>query len=272
MSGQNGQHQAQHLDIGGGRIHVMRGGAGEELLFLHPAAGAGFWLPFHGLLAERFDVISPDHPGFGESDRLEWIDGMEDLVYFYLDLLDALDLESVHVVGTSLGGWLAAELAVHQPSKVRSLVMLAPIGLDLPEHPVEDIFAMNPDELRQALFLDQELALRIISPEPDLDTMMRAFKEKTSFARLAWNPFCCNPKLQRRLHRVTAPTLVLWGSDDRLVPLAHGERYRDLIAGARLEIIEDCGHAPVLEQPERTVEAIGRFHDELAPDAGRGAC
>ena len=267
MSGQNGQHVAQHLELGGGRIHVMRAGVGEGLLFLHPAAGAGFWLPFHDLLAERFDLVSPDHPGFGESDRLEWIDGMEDLVYFYLDLLEELELESVHVVGASLGGWLGAELAVHQPSKVRSLVMIDPIGLDLPAHPVEDIFAMNPDELRAALFVDQELALQFISPEPDLDMLMRAFKEKTSFARLAWNPFCCNPKLHLRLHRVTAPTLVLWGSDDRLVPLAHGEHYRDLIAGARLEIIEDCGHAPLLEQPDRTVAAIGRFHDELAPDA-----
>ncbi|MCY3805692.1 MAG: alpha/beta hydrolase [bacterium] len=269
MTGQNGQHAVQHLELGGGRIHVMRAGAGEELLFLHPAAGAGFWLPFHDLLAERFDVISPDHPGFGESDRLDWIDGMEDLVYFYLDLLDALDLEAVHVVGASLGGWLAAELAVHQPSKVRSLVMVDPIGLDLPEHPVEDMFAMNPDELRAALFLDQELALQFISPEPTLDMLMRAFKEKTSFARLAWNPFCCNPKLHLRLHRVTAPTLILWGSDDRFVPQAHGERYGELIAGARLEVIGDCGHAPLLEQPERTVEAIGRFHAELA---GKGGC
>ena len=264
MSGQNGQHKAQYLDLGGGRIHLMRAGAGEELLFLHPAAGAGFWLPFHDLLAESFDVISPDHPGFGESDRLEWIDGIEDLVYFYLDLLDALDLEAVHVVGASLGGWLAAELAVHQPSRVRSLVMVDPIGLDLPEHPVEDMFGMNPDELRAALFVDQDLALQFISPEPTLDMLMRAFKEKTSFAHLAWNPFCCNPKLHLRLHRVTAPTLILWGSDDRLVPLAHGEHYRELIADARLEIVDDCGHAPLLEQPERTVEAIGRFHESLA--------
>lgn len=264
MSGHDGQHVAQHLDLGGGRIHLMRGGAGEALLFLHPAAGAGFWLPFHDLLAEHFDVISSDHPGFGESDRLEWIDGMEDLVYFYLDLLDAVGLESVHLVGASLGGWLAAELAVHQPSRVRSLVMIDPIGLDLPEHPVEDIFGMNPDELRAALFLDPELALRIIPPEPDHDMLMRAFKEKTSFARLAWNPFCCNPKLHLRLHRVTAPTLVLWGSDDRIVPVAHGERYRDLIDGARLQIIDDCGHAPQLEQPERTVEAIALFHASLA--------
>ena len=269
MTDQNGQHLPWHLDLGGGRICLMRGGAGEEMLFLHPAAGAGFWLPFHDLLAARFDVISPDHPGFGESDRLEWIDGMEDLVYFYLDLLDALELEAVHVVGASLGGWLGADLAVHQPARVRSLVMVDPIGLDLPEHPVGDIFGMNPDELREALFLDAELALQFISPEPTLDMLMRAFKEKTSFARLAWNPFCCNPKLHLRLHRVTAPTLVLWGSDDRLVPRAHGERYRELIADARLEIIDGSGHAPLLEQPERTVEAIQRFHESLV---GAGVC
>ena len=165
MSGQGDQHVAQHLDLGSGRIHVMRGGAGDAncCSFMQPAE-PGSGCRSTTCLAEHFDVISPDHPGFGESDRLDWIDGMEDLVYFYLDLLDALELESVHLVGASLGGWLAAELAVHQPSKVRSLVMVDPIGLDLPEHPVEDVFGMNPDELRAALFRDPELALRFISP------------------------------------------------------------------------------------------------------------
>ncbi len=257
-------YASRHFEFGKARVHVMSGGEGEPMLFLHPAAGAGYWMPFHEMLAESFTVISPDHPGFGDSDALEWIDGMDDLVYFYLDLLERLDIERTHLLGASLGGWLAVELALHQPSLARSLVLVDPIGLDIPEHPIEDIFAMNPDELRAALFHDPDVARRFIPEEPDFEALMRAFKEKSAFARLAWNPFCCNPKLPLRTHRIAAPTLILWGRHDRLVPPAHGERYRDLIANSRLEFIEDSGHAPLLEQPRLTVDAIGKFVSETA--------
>src|SRR5262245_64699495 len=108
----------EFLEMPGGRVHVLRGGVGEPLLFLHAAGGAGRWLEFHELLAQRFEVIAPDAPGFGGSDEFPDVESMDDLVYHYLDVLDQLGLDRPDVVGGSFGGWLAAELAVHSPHRV----------------------------------------------------------------------------------------------------------------------------------------------------------
>ena len=137
----------QHVDLAGGRVHLLRGGTGEPLLFLHPAGGAGAWLDFHRLLAESFDVIAPDHPGFGGSDEFPAVEAVDDLVFHYLDVMDELGLERPHVVGASFGGWIAAELAVTAPHRIASLVLLSPAGLRLPDHSVPDIFLMPPDQL-----------------------------------------------------------------------------------------------------------------------------
>ena len=117
------------LDLGEGRVHLLRGGQGEPVLFLHAAGGAGSWLEFHRRLAAGFDVIAPEHPGFGKSDDFDEVEAMDDLVYHYLDVMDRLGLDRPHVVGASFGGWVAAELAVAAPHRVGSLVLLAPAGV-----------------------------------------------------------------------------------------------------------------------------------------------
>lgn len=122
-----------YLDLSGaGRVHLFRDGSGEPVLFLHAAGGAGTWPEFHARLARRFDVIAPDHPGFGKSDEFPEAEGVDDLVYHYLDVLDALGLETAHVVGASFGGWIAAERAVAAPHRVRSLVLLSAAGCGCP--------------------------------------------------------------------------------------------------------------------------------------------
>src|SRR6266481_2288964 len=105
-------HTDQMISIGGCRIRLMRGGSGAPLLFLHGGGGIGIWLPCMARLAKKFDVIVPEHPGFGASDTPDWLDNIHDLAYFYLDVLDQLDLRAVHLVGVSLGGWIAAQLAI----------------------------------------------------------------------------------------------------------------------------------------------------------------
>ena len=256
-------HASEQLDVRGVKVNLFRGGAGRPVLFLHGAGGAGAWLPFHGMLAEAgFEVLAPDHPGFGLSGELEHIESMDDLVYHYLALLEQLGLEQVDVVGTSLGGWLAAELAVHSPQLVRRLVLLNAVGLDIWEAPVKDLFGMNPEETVAAVFADPSIAAQLFPAEPDLDFIMGLYREKVTFARLAWNPYCCNPKLESRLYRITAPTLVVWGEKDELVPLVHGERYVQGIAGARLHVIPGVAHAPFLEDPAATLAAVADFLQE----------
>lgn len=237
----------EYLDFPGGRVQVFRGGEGRPLLFLHAAGGAGQWLEFHELLARRFEVVAPDHPGFGGSDELADVEAMDDLVFHYIDVIERLGLDRPCVVGASLGGWLAAELAVTAPHLVGPLVLLAPAGLRVPGHPVTDIFFLTPPQLVEALFHDPSRAA--FPAEPGIDDVLAAYRDATAAARFGWVPFFNNPKLARRLHRITSRTLVVWPSDDRIVPIEHGHRYAELIAGATFTVVDDCGHAMYLERP-----------------------
>lgn len=252
----------EYLQLAGGRVHLLRGGAGEPLLFLHAAGGAGTWLEFHRLLARGFDVVAPDHPGFGRSDEFAEVEAIDDLVYHYLDVMDQLSLERPHVVGASFGGWVAAELAVAAPHRIGSLVLLAPAGLRLPEHPVADPFLMSPDQLVTTLFHDPGAAAGMLPAEPDLDFVLGQYRDMTALARFSWTPFLSNPKLERRLHRITPPTLVACPSDDRLIPVAHGRRYAELIPGARFAEIGDCGHAMYFERPAEFADLVAAFLGE----------
>ena len=251
----------EFLEVPGGRVHMFRAGAGEPLLFLHAAGGAGAWLDFHRLLAAGgYDVIAPDHPGFGKSDDFPEVEAMDDLVYHYLDLLDALGLERAHVVGASFGGWIAAELAVAAPHRVGSLALLSAAGLRLPEHPVPDIFLMPPAELVATLFHNPPPApAPAASAAPDIDAVLAAYRDATALARFSWVPFLSNPKLERRLRRITAPTLVVAPSDDRLIPVAHAQRYASRITGARFAEVPDCGHAMYFERPAEFADVVLGF-------------
>jgi pimeloyl-ACP methyl ester carboxylesterase len=253
-----GEPDGEHLQLPGGRVHLFRHGEGEPLLFLHAAGGAGMWLEFHRLLARDFDVIAPDHPGFGGSDEFAEAEGVDDLVYHYLDVIDGLGLDRPHVVGASFGGWIAAELAVAAPHRIRSLVLLSAAGLRLPDHPVADLFLMSPERLMTASFHDQAKAPPGPS-QPDLDFVLAQYRDMTALARFCWTPFLANPKLERRLHRITVPTLVAVPAGDRLIPVAHGRRYAELIPGARFAEIGDCGHAMYFERPAEFAEVTAAF-------------
>jgi pimeloyl-ACP methyl ester carboxylesterase len=254
---------SEMIDVEGGAIHLLRGGEGPPLLFLHGGGIAGVWLPLHGLLAEHFEVFAPDHPGFGKSDDLPQVEAIDDLVYHYLGLLDRFGLERVSLMGASFGGWLAAELAVHSPHRFDALVLVAPVGLRIPEHPIADLFYMSPAQKVQALFHDPAFAATIFPAEPDVDFILQAYRNDTALARYAWHPFMNDPKLERRLGRITIPTLVLASAQDQIVPRAHGERYAERIAGAKLEVLENAGHAVVVEEPARVAELAVRFLAEV---------
>ena len=249
----------EQLEFPGGQVHLFRGGAGAPVLFLHAAGGAGTWLEFHELLARRFEVFAPDHPGFGKSDDLPEVEAMDDLVYHYLDVIERLGLDRPHVVGGSFGGWIAAELAVAAPHAIGSLVLLGAAGLRLPDHPVADLFLMTPQQLATTLYHDPAKAAAFLPADPDLDMVLAAYRDATALARFCWTPFLSNPKLERRLRRITAPTLVAWSSNDRLIPIAHGRRYAELIPNATFTVVEDCGHAMYFEQPAEFAEIVVDF-------------
>jgi pimeloyl-ACP methyl ester carboxylesterase len=250
---------AERLEARAGAIQILRGGEGPPLLFLHAAGGAGTWLPFHGLLARRFEVIAPDHPGFGGSDDMPEVEAIDDLVYHYLDVLDRLELERVNVVGGSIGGWIAAELAVHSPQRIGRLALLGATGLRVLGHMATDVFLMTPDQLVATLYKHPEPVLEAMPAEPDVDFILSVQRDMAAVARYGWVPYLNDPKLERRLHRIAAPTLVLWADDDRVVPIEHGRRYAERIPDATLRVIEDCGHAMYFERPDAFADAVTEF-------------
>jgi pimeloyl-ACP methyl ester carboxylesterase len=249
------------VQVGEVQLHVLEGGnaKGDPLLVLHPAGGASRWYPYHAELATHHRIIAPDHPGFGRTPATDDIDRVEDIAFLYSRFLDQLGLKKISVLGLSFGGWIAAELAVLDPHRIDRLVLVNSIGLRIPDHPIADLFLMSPQQKAQGLFHDQQAAARLFAGPPDIDTIMGFFHDETAFARYAWQPFCCNPRLATRLWRIKSPTLVLLGDRDQIVPRAHGEFYSKHIANARLKIIPNAGHALLLEGLDDGVAAIEQF-------------
>jgi len=252
--------------VNGRQARYRQDGAGEHLLYLHGIGGDFLWLPFHRALAQEFTVTLPVHPGFGESQDDESAAGMEDLVFHYVDLIDALGLGRVHLIGASFGGWIAAELAVRYPDRIRTLALIDAVGLDVPGAPVAELFLSDPKSLATLLFHDPAHPFARLLAEADpadpsqVSETLRHFKVLSTLARVGWNPYLHNPKLSRLLSRITAPTLILWGEEDRLVPLPHAEAYRKAISGARIERIPACGHLPPVERPLETVSRLLAFY------------
>jgi pimeloyl-ACP methyl ester carboxylesterase len=242
------------------RIQIFEGGAGPPLLYLH-GAGTYWWMPVHDLLARHRQVILPVHPGFGASEGYEAIETMEDLVFHTLDVLAALSVERADVVGLSLGGWLAAELAVRHPERVKRLVLADAVGVRLPGVPMADPFMASPAKARQLLFHDpaSPLARTLVPDAPPPDRLEAALRGREAAARLLWNPAQHYRRLTGRLWRIRAPTLVVWGADDRLIPLAYGEAWAREIPGARLVALDRCGHLPPLENPGRFAACVLDF-------------
>lgn len=241
-------------------VRVLEAGEGEPLLFLHTALGSGLWTDGIAALAEHYHVLLPDHPGFGPSPLPDWLVGMDDLVFHYCDLLDALELSGpLHVAGASLGGWIAAELAAWQPQRVEKLVLIDAAGLRLPDVPMPDVFRMPPEALLPLVFHDVSKAAAVLPSEMSVDTLVQMFHDRTALARLAWNPYLHDPKLPRRLHRVRMPTLLVWGAQDALIPRAYADEYARLLPAAEVVVIDECGHDPTVEQPDAFARAVLDF-------------
>jgi pimeloyl-ACP methyl ester carboxylesterase len=249
----------QFIDIDGCRLSVNRAGTGETILFLHGAGGAARWAPFMADLADRYDLIVPEHPGFGQSDTPNWLDNIGDLAYFYLDFIERQKLGKIHLVGTSLGGWIAAELAVRNQAQIKTLTLVAPAGIHLEGVPKGDIFLWTPEQLVRNLFANQALADQMLAmPVSDAEQRV-ALQNSFTMAKLSWQPRLYNPHLKKWLHRITVPTQILWGDQDKVIPTPYGKAYQALIPGSRLQTFADCGHVPQIEKKDEFVAAVADF-------------
>jgi pimeloyl-ACP methyl ester carboxylesterase len=251
--------QESFVDIDGCRTHLRRGGSGEALLFLHGASGAPAILPFMEALARRFDVLVPEHPGYGLSDEPEWLDNIHDTAYFYLDFLKHLDLERVTLVGSSMGGWMAMEMAIRDTSRIKSLVLVSPAGLAAPGVQPADIFLMAPEDVVRRLFHDPKLAEARLAEPVTPESIDLSLKNRHTTARLAWEPRLHDPHLAKWLHRIDVPVQLIWGEHDRILPVQFVETYRKLLPKAEVAIVKGAGHLPHAEKPEEFCELVTRF-------------
>jgi len=254
----------QTVKVAGCAVNMMRGGKGPPLLFLHGAGGAPLWLPFMASLSEHYDVIVPDHPGFGRSDTPDWLDQLSDLAYFYLDFIEALGLRDVHLMGHSLGGWIAAELSVRNTQRLRTLTLVCAAGVHVNGVPKGDIFVWSQEERVRNLFVDQRFADQRLSQPVTEEQGDIAIKNELRTADLAWQPRFHDPQLRKWLHRIDVPTLIVWGDGDKIFPKPYGEAYHRLIKGSRLEVFPACGHIPQVEKADAFVDLFRRFATEHA--------
>jgi pimeloyl-ACP methyl ester carboxylesterase len=251
--------ELRELSVRGTPVRLLTGGEGPPLLFLHGAGGGGRWLPFQDELARRFTVQFPSHPGHGGAPAAEWIEHVSDLAFHYLDLLDTLGIERVHLVGASFGGWIAAEIAVMASARLRSLVLIDPVGIKVEGWIYPFLFGMELPQLVATVFHNPAAALALDPKDQSVDTLVELYRQSAALARVAWNPYLYNPLLRRRLARIGAPTLLCWGRHDRLAPPQCADAWVKEIPGARLITFEESGHVPHLEQPEAVAAAIADF-------------
>jgi pimeloyl-ACP methyl ester carboxylesterase len=242
-------------------------GTGTPVVWLHGEAGPS-WTEFHDALARHRHVLAPSHPGYGTSTGGDKLDDIHDAVYFYLDLLDTLVPGEVALVGHGLGGMFAAELAAVQPRRFSQLVLVDPFGLWLPEVPTLDYFVLPPVELAGALYQDRESpAARATAKAPEgqealIAYMLERAQSMAAAARYLWP--IPDRGLSKRLHRVRAPTLIIWGQADRVVPVAYAAEWTRRIPGSRLVIRQDAGHLPHVESPIAVAELTQAFLGEDA--------
>ncbi len=238
-------------------------GSGDPLLFIHGAGGLLGVDPFLEELAQDFKVIAPHLPGFGESTGGEEIDDVIDAALFYHELMDAMDIPSAHLVGYSMGGMLAAEVAALDVHRVRKLVLAASAGLWLDDYPIADIFTAQLYELPALLFHDPNspIARAIMALPSDPQALGAMYLERTKRFAMASKFLWPIPDrgLKKRAYRIAAPTLALWGESDKVIPPVYGVEFTRLIANCRHRIIKEAGHMLMYEQQAGFCDAVKKF-------------
>ena len=245
------------MNLNGVEVRFSQRGTGIPILLLHGGEGPLEDKVFVDLLSQRFNVIAPTHPGFGGTLIPDHFDHISDLIFLYLDFLDRLDLQEVLLIGFSMGGWIAAEIAIRNDSRLWQLILVDAVGVkvgDREERDIADVFALSYEKLIEFTFHDISLApsLENISEEE----LQIIAANRTALGVYTWTPYMHNPKLARRLHRIKVPTNFIWGRSDRIVSIDYGKKYCSMINDAKLTILDNAGHLPHLETPHTFADTV----------------
>ncbi|HEX2278079.1 MAG TPA: alpha/beta hydrolase [Candidatus Tectomicrobia bacterium] len=263
MTTSSGTWTEESVEAAGIKLQLIKGGTGEPLLILHGELGHPGWLRFHESLAQHHTLYIPSHPGFGKSERLDWIANMRDMAGWYLDALDDLAVGRVNAMGFSLGGWLAAEMATMCPTQFKKLVLVGAMGIKPPSGQIYDMFLEVAKEFIKTSYLDpaQTPEFSQICPEQPTPEQVEAWEvAREEACRLGWRPYMHYPSLPHLLRRLRKlPTLIVWGRQDAIVPVSAAEVYHASIPGSQLVILDNCGHHPEVEQSDEFVQRVQAF-------------
>jgi pimeloyl-ACP methyl ester carboxylesterase len=249
--------------VAGADLTLIQGGSGTPLVVLHEELGHPGWLRWHSELARTHSIIIPLHPGFGKTPRVEWVSNVRDLAGFYARVLRERGLAPANVIGFSLGGWIAAEMAACDAKQFRRLILVAPTGIRPPQGDIMDMFTVTA-----RAYLDASVQDATRSPEfaklyggEQTPEQFEAWEDaRAETARVAWQPYMFNPSLGPLLEGVTGlPTMIIWGKQDQVVPVSAAHVFNEAIKGSDLVLLDNCGHRPEVEQTATFVERVQRF-------------
>jgi pimeloyl-ACP methyl ester carboxylesterase len=246
-------------------VTIDQRGEGRPVLLLHGGGGPPSMGLLPSALAQDFEVIAPVHPGFAGTPRPKWYTGIDDLALTYLQLLEQRDLRDVLVVGSSVGGWIASEMAVREHERITGTVLLDAVGINVEGIELADFFSLTPGQLIAYAFHDPAAAPDPTQLPPQAREIQAA--NAATLAVYARDPYMHDPKLRRRLALVPTPVAAVWGQSDQIAPEPYGRAYAASFPDGRFVPIEKAGHLPHLEQPERVLEAIRRFAGETTRSA-----
>lgn len=247
--------------VGGCELEMVVIGEGRPILALHGGNGPFGAASFAKMLGGEYQVIVPSHPGFGRSSRPAHVESIDDVAYVYLELMEKMDLVDVVLIGFSLGGWVAAEIATKCVQRVGRIVLSGAVGVssrDIGIAELPNIFSLSSEQLEKLAFHDPKRMVAEFISGAEVDENVRA-RNYGTFSLYAKEPYAYSPKLLPRLHRITVPALFLWGVSDGLVTPEYGRRYSELVPDGEFDLIAEAGHAPHLEQPRLFVERLLRF-------------
>jgi len=256
--------RTESVPVAGISLHLASAGSGAPLLVLHHDIGRPERSPFDDALTNRFSVLAPSHPGYDRSSRPDWMRSVRDVAVVYQWLIAERDLaRGLTVVGLGFGGWIAAEMATMSPRAFKRLVLVGAMGIKPERGEIADQALLSYIDYVRRGFTDARAFDRLFGAEPATPVLEQWDLNREMTFRIAWKPYMYSPTLPHLLGGVTTPALVVWGRDDRIVPLECGERYQKALPNARLEIVEGAGHFVDMEQPERLAELVTRFVDKV---------
>jgi pimeloyl-ACP methyl ester carboxylesterase len=247
------------VELAGAKIEMSKAGTGRSLLVLHHDIGNPGWLPFYDDLARDFTVHVPSHPGFGKSERLDWMRTVRDMAIFYNWFIEHLGLESLVTVGLGFGGWIAAEMGMMCHHDSSRLVLAGAMGIQPSKGEILDQFLISTIDYVKAGFVDEKNYVDLYTGEPSVDQLEQWEINREMTSRVAFKPYMFDQTMPHLIRGLSTPTLIVWGREDRVVPLVCGEQYRDAIPKARLETLAGCGHSIEVEKPAELARLVRDF-------------